>query len=44
MEAFDYINDPLTAGQIATLERLLQGEWSEKARDGFPDCFGQVHR
>jgi hypothetical protein len=35
MEPFDYINDPLTAGQIATLERLLQSEWSEKARDGF---------
>jgi hypothetical protein len=35
MDAFDYVNDPLTANQVAILERLLQGEWSEKARDGF---------
>ena len=35
MDTFDYINDPLTAGQIATLAALLQGEWTEKAREGF---------
>jgi hypothetical protein len=35
LDTFDYINDPLTAGQIATLAALLQGEWTEKARDGF---------
>jgi hypothetical protein len=35
LDTFDYINDPLTAGQIATLAVLLQDEWTEKARDGF---------
>lgn len=35
MDTFDYVNDPLTAGQMATLATLLQDEWSEKARDGF---------
>ncbi len=35
MDTFDYVNDPLTAGQIATLITLLQEEWSGKARDGF---------
>jgi hypothetical protein len=35
MDTFDYVNDPLTAGQIATLKLLLQQEWSDKARDGF---------
>jgi hypothetical protein len=35
MDTFDYINDPLTAGQVATLAVLLEDEWSEKARDGF---------
>ncbi|HEY3569933.1 MAG TPA: hypothetical protein VGP73_18510 [Thermoanaerobaculia bacterium] len=35
MDTFDYVNDPLTAGQIATLASLLQEEWTEKARDGF---------
>jgi hypothetical protein len=35
MDTFDYVNDPLTAGQIAMLTTLLQEEWSEKARDGF---------
>jgi hypothetical protein len=35
MDTFDYINDPQTAGQMATLATLLQDEWSDKARDGF---------
>ena len=35
MDTFDYVNDPLTAGQMATLATLLQDQWSEKARDGF---------
>ena len=35
MDTFDYVNDPLTAGQMAMLTTLLQDQWSEKARDGF---------
>jgi hypothetical protein len=35
VDAFDYVNDPLTAAQVATLADLLQGEWTDKARDGF---------
>jgi hypothetical protein len=35
MDTFDYINDPLTAEQMSTLAALLQGEWTEKARNGF---------
>jgi hypothetical protein len=35
LDTFDYINDPFTAHQVSTLAALLQGEWTEKARDGF---------
>jgi hypothetical protein len=35
MDSFDYVNDPLTAAQVATLATLLQDEWTAKARDGF---------
>jgi hypothetical protein len=35
MDTFDYINDPITAGQINALAIMLQDEWTEKARDGF---------
>ena len=35
MDTFDYVDDPLTAAQVATLADLLQAEWTDKARDGF---------
>jgi hypothetical protein len=35
MYAFDFVNDPITAGQIAVLRQLLGEEWTDKARDGF---------
>lgn len=35
VDTFDYVNDPLTAAQVATLADLLQAEWTDKARDGF---------
>jgi len=35
MDTFDYINDPLTAEQVATLRTLLGDDWTDKARDGF---------
>jgi hypothetical protein len=42
MDTFDYINDPLTAQQVSTLAALLQGEWTEKARDGFLVISGRL--
>jgi len=35
METFDYVNDPLTAGQVETLKALLGDQWCSEARDGF---------
>jgi hypothetical protein len=35
VDAFDYVNDPITAGQVQTLATLLGDQWSDKARDGF---------
>jgi hypothetical protein len=35
LDTFDYVNDPLTGEQVATLRALLQDEWTDKARDGF---------
>jgi hypothetical protein len=35
MDAFDFINDPITASQVETLKSLLGDCWSEEARDGF---------
>jgi hypothetical protein len=35
LDAFGYVNDPLTARQISTLAALLEADFTEKARDGF---------
>jgi hypothetical protein len=35
VDTFDYVNDPITAGQVQTLAALLGDQWSDKARDGF---------
>jgi hypothetical protein len=35
MDAFDFVNDPIAAEQVALLGKLLHEEWSDRARDGF---------
>ena len=35
MDAFDFVNDPITAAQADTVRNLLGEQWSERARDGF---------
>jgi hypothetical protein len=35
MDTFDFVHDPIAAGQVQTLACLLGDQWSEKARDGF---------
>ena len=42
MDSFDYVHDPITAEQIATLRRLLGEEWTDKARDGFLVISGRL--
>jgi hypothetical protein len=35
MDTFDFVNDPITAGQVEILAELLAEQWSEAARNGF---------